>query len=124
MFICPAFIYVFYRPMSNESWCTLLAPYHSNPWHEPLTLVFVTLLISTIILNALALSSIVWRVKQNGRQLPEIERDEDQYVKKCIDEAQQYSKLVVKQSLAYIGAFILTLLFPILRMLYLVIITM
>lgn len=95
-----------------------VARYH-NPWHEPVTLLFVTLLISTIILNALALSSIVWRVKQNGRQLPEIERDEDQYVKKCtsIDEAQQDSKVVIKQSLAYIGAFILTLLFPILRML-------
>ena len=72
--------------------------------------------IGILFLNVLiSFTLIIWRVVQNGRQLAQADSRGDIQIDERFKAAHRNSKLIISQSLAYTGALLLTLSFPIAR---------
>jgi hypothetical protein len=115
----PSFIYGFYNPTMHDAWCTLYPlndtgrlvlsqrDFLKNSMIVGIGILFLNVLISFTI--------IIWRVVQNGRQLAQADSRDDIQIDERFKLAHRNSKLIISQSLAYTGAILLTLIFPIVR---------
>jgi uncharacterized membrane protein len=76
------------------------------------TLVSIGILFSLVLIS---FTLIIWRVVQNGRQLAQADSRGDIQIDERFKAAHQNSRLIILQSLAYTGALLLTLIFPVVR---------
>ena len=109
--VIPSFIYGFYNPTINDAWCTLFLQEQNN-FILNSTLVSIGILFSLVLIS---FTLIIWRVVQNGRQLAQIDSRGDIQIDERFKAAHQNSRLIILQSLAYTGALLLTLIFPVVR---------
>ena len=121
--VIPSFIYGFYNPTMHDAWCTLYPldatgvvgqqglesqrDFLKNSMLVGIGILFLNVLISFTL--------IIWRVVQNGRQLAQADSRGDIQIDERFKAAHRNSKLIISQSLAYTGALLLTLSFPIAR---------
>ncbi len=121
--VIPSFIYGFYKPTMYDAWCTLYPldatgvvgqqglesqrDFLKNSMLVGIGILFFNVLISFTL--------IIWRVVQNGRQLAQADRRGDIQIDERFKAAHRNSRLIISQSLAYTGAILLTLIFPIVR---------
>jgi hypothetical protein len=114
----PAFMYHFYVPITNEAWCTLRA-YHKSGRSHALMFYFRYQLSASIggllVLIVVSLCLVIWRVRKNGKLLKKMVDNNDIQVDERVMAAHQNTKLIIFQSLAYVGALLLTLVFPFAR---------
>jgi len=116
----PALIYGYYNPIRNEAWCTLY-PMGDFPvygkWFGFVLGLYFAIFFGEIVIS---LALIIWRVLQNGRTLARRDDQEDtpQHIDQRVRAAHRNSKLIIVQSLAYAGAFFLTISFPFIRNIY------
>ena len=113
----PAFMYHFYTPITNEAWCTLLA---KNISKRPVLIFYFRYQLSAsigglLVLIVVSLCLVIWRARKNGKLLKEMVDNNDIQVEERVTAAHQSTKLIIFQSLAYIGALLLTLVFPLVR---------
>jgi len=116
----PSFLYGYYGPIDNEAWCTMRPG--SRTKEDAVSAFFaIQLPISICVLFFVILASfgaIFWRVRKNGKELrraeTKIDGDQSQIVK-LAQAAHRNSKLIIVQSFAYAAAFLLTLVFPLIR---------
>ena len=104
-----------YNPSPQDSWCTPYPPY-TTPEARALIgrATFVNIgVLFLVILICFAL--IIWRVVQNGRQLAHADSRGDIQIDERFKAAHRNTRLIILQSLAYTGALLLTLIFPVVR---------
>jgi hypothetical protein len=117
--VIPSFIYRFYNPTMHDAWCTLY-PLHDTgrlvqsqrDFLKNSMLVGIGILFFNVLIS---FTLIIWRVVQNGRQLAQADRRGDIQIDERFKAAHRNSRLIISQSLAYTGAILLTLIFPIVR---------
>ena len=114
----PAFMYHFYTPITNEeAWCTLRSlSVESRPvltfyFRYNLTATIGGLLVQIVV----SLCLVIWRVRKNGKLLKKMVDNSDIQVEERVTAAHQNTRLIIYQSLAYIGTLLLTLAFPFAR---------
>ena len=112
----PAFMYNFYNPISNDPWCTMkprpVQLYYTLPFAlEKLMMIEIGAL---LVLIFTSLGLVIWRVRKNGKSLMKA-TDQDNDIDERVKIAHRNTKLMIAQSLAYIGALLLTLVFPLVR---------
>ena len=114
--VIPAFMYHFYVPITNEAWCTLMPQKIESP---VLTFYFRYQLPASIggllVVIVISLCLVIWRVRKTGKLLKKLNDNSDIQVEERVTAAHQNTKLIISQSLAYIGALLLTLVFPLVR---------
>jgi len=113
----PAFMYHFYTPITNEAWCTLMA---KNIGERPVLTFYFRYQVSAaigglLVVIVVSLCLVIWRVRKNGKLLKKLVDNSDIQVEERVTAAHQSTKLIIFQSLAYIGALLLTLVFPFAR---------
>ena len=120
--VIPSFVYGFYNPTINDAWCTLYPHDETDLGKQRVDkqryFILHTTLVSIGILFSLVLISftlIIWRVVQNGRQLAQVDSRGDIQIDERFKAAHRNSRLIILQSLAYTGALLLTLIFPVVR---------
>ena len=120
--VIPSFMYGFYSPTRNDAWCNWY-PYPYQDGHKQRELVlFKGVLISMLVtvgalfvIMLISFTLIIRRVVLNGRQLAQADSRGDIQIDERFKAAHRNSKLIISQSLAYTGALLLTLSFPIAR---------
>ena len=114
----PAVVNRWYNVISNEVWCTLY-PVRKDMNYKSLTQMFQFALLASItflfVIIIVSFALVIWRVRQNGKLLAQASNRDHIQVEERVTAAHQNTKLVIAQSLAYIGGFLLSLLFPFLR---------
>jgi hypothetical protein len=118
--VIPCLLYDFYNPIHEMPFCVLL-PLSNNKYNEAgkifrvLPLIFISVLFIIILLS---FSLIIWRVRKSGKCIPVAGADnqgDNIQIEKLMKAAHRNTKLISAQSAAYIGAFLLTLTFPLIR---------
>jgi len=109
----PSFMYGFYNLNNQDSWCTLL------PLRKPSQQFLLRNLLVCVglffVMILISFTLVFWRVAQNGRQLAQADSRGDIQIDERLKAAHRNTRLITVQSLAYTGALLLTLLFPIAR---------
>jgi len=112
----PAFMYHFYTPITNDAWCTMRVKHVDT---APVSMFIFRYLPASIgglvVLIVISLCLVIWRVRKNGKLLKEMVDHNDIQVEERVTAAHQNTKLIIFQSLAYIGALLVTLAFPLVR---------
>jgi hypothetical protein len=115
--VIPAFMYHFYTPIENEAWCTLKLRRISK---RPVLAFYSRYQLSAsigglLVVIVVSLYLVIWRVRKNGKVLKKLIDNSDIQVEERVSAAHQNTKLIIFQSLAYVGALLLTLVFPLVR---------
>jgi len=112
----PAFVLGYYRPISNDAWCTL-QPGRQGQNHA--RLIFTQLMLASIgtllPVTLICFGLIIWRVRKNYKRLALLADQNKIHVEQRVNDAHRNTKLIILQSAAYSGAFVLTLVFPFVR---------
>jgi NADH:ubiquinone oxidoreductase subunit 3 (subunit A) len=119
--VIPSFVYGFYNPNGEDSWCTLYPNQDKDSTkneklQELLGLGMFVIMGGLFVVILICFTLIIWRVVQNGRQLAQADGRGDIQIDERFKAAHRNTRLIISQSLAYTGALILTLIFPIIRM--------
>ena len=109
----PSFVYGFYNPNGEESWCTLY-PFQVK-WRRLFALSMLVNMGGLFVMILICFTLIIWRVIQNGRQLSQADSRGDIQIDERFKAAHRNTRLIILQSLAYTGALLLTLIFPVVR---------
>ena len=115
-FVIPAFYFKLYNAITNEAWCTFFV-INPSAWVDVITLTLIASMMALFIVIVLSFILIIWRVQQNAKQFNLKNRSENGEgheieAIRVIKDAHRNTKLIIVQSLTYTGAFLLTLLFP------------
>ena len=111
--VIPSFVYGFYNPTGEEPWCTLYPT--QVKWRNFLAINMLVIMGGLFVVILISFTLIIWRVVQNGRQLAQADGRGDIQIDERFKAAHRNTRLIILQSLAYTGALLITLIFPIVR---------
>ena len=104
-----------YIVITNEAWCTLFPVNTASPHLDIVQFSLLAGITCLLVIIFTSFALIIWRVQKNGKLLAQASNRDHIQVKERVTAAHQNTKLIFAQSLAYMGSFLLSLSFPLLR---------
>jgi hypothetical protein len=109
-----------YMVTINEVWCTAGKKSGLDLQTQILSIAMISIPFILVGIVLISLILVIWRVWKNGRIIDQANSRGDIHIveERRIEEAHRNTKLIIAQSLGYIGALLLTLTFPLVRNIY------